>query len=548
MTGLGRGASAGGALDGITLADFLGCCRGDWGPRDLRAVQRKLVGVGVSKVDDLLKLVHDGILNERLEAAGERRFTTETLDAMRATGVLLAVAPRSAHVGHAPSLGTPDLISDAEFEDFLSGLPSPTTVPSRLPAPAPGGGDAKGRSLAAKPRPITGGAVGGGGGSGLGGLCGGYPGSHLGQLFDPDGCSDESDEDGGGGGGSGELDGAGGSEGGWGSANGGLGRGASSRQTSLGGAAGARSAVPRAVGRAGSRWAGQQASCCPDTEDPVTLRRQICHGLSRIEKAAAEAKRRNHEVTRCLVEVQADIARITEKMVSARQRRTGTQRSSKYDSATCIEVPPHSSNANMAAAAQAAARVRSCSGRAAPPRTPPGPQGAWDFSSGPASGESGPGKRLRSSLLRDGRQQGPFASAGAHAAASSSASWRSCPATREKEGVPPCPRAAQSGFAFGGCGASAPEPPPRETRPPLPGSATGGTDEGAGTIAEAAARVHEAVRAELLAVRSHSEDERRAFVKRLLVRWHPDRNPESSEVATSVFQYIQQEKGRLLGL
>lgn len=61
-------------------------------------------------------------------------------------------------------------------------------------------------------------------------------------------------------------------------------------------------------------------------------------------------------------------------------------------------------------------------------------------------------------------------------------------------------------------------------------------------------KAQEGVRNELLSLRSRTEADRRALVKRLLVKWHPDRNPESSELATAVFQYIQQEKKVLLDL
>jgi len=62
------------------------------------------------------------------------------------------------------------------------------------------------------------------------------------------------------------------------------------------------------------------------------------------------------------------------------------------------------------------------------------------------------------------------------------------------------------------------------------------------------AEVQDAVRAQLLTARSSREQEQRALVKKLMVKWHPDRHPENPELATSAFQYIQQEKDRLLGL
>jgi len=54
-----------------------------------------------------------------------------------------------------------------------------------------------------------------------------------------------------------------------------------------------------------------------------------------------------------------------------------------------------------------------------------------------------------------------------------------------------------------------------------------------------------AVREQLLALRQRDEADRRTLLKRLLVKWHPDRNPESTELATAVFQCIQQERQQL---
>jgi len=58
--------------------------------------------------------------------------------------------------------------------------------------------------------------------------------------------------------------------------------------------------------------------------------------------------------------------------------------------------------------------------------------------------------------------------------------------------------------------------------------------------------VQESVRLQMLAARGGTEEERRALVKRLLVAWHPDRNPGSAELATAIFQYVQQERDLLL--
>lgn len=85
----------------------------------------------------------------------------------------------------------------------------------------------------------------------------------------------------------------------------------------------------------------------------------------------------------------------------------------------------------------------------------------------------------------------------------------------------PCPRAAQSGFTFGL------RPPPPPSRP----------DRGN--------QVQEVIRAQLFEARHQSEAEKKALFKRLMVKWHPDRNLDSVDIATSVFQYIQQQKTAL---
>eukprot|EP00746_Dinoflagellata_sp_MGD_P006820 gnl/MRDRNA2_/MRDRNA2_113440_c0_seq1.p1 gnl/MRDRNA2_/MRDRNA2_113440_c0~~gnl/MRDRNA2_/MRDRNA2_113440_c0_seq1.p1 ORF type:complete len:430 (-),score=61.66 gnl/MRDRNA2_/MRDRNA2_113440_c0_seq1:14-1303(-) len=67
-----------------SLRDFLARCRQDWGHADLRSVQRKLHTVGITDVNSLLKAVKDGSLNIKLEAFGERTFTSQTLAIFRA--------------------------------------------------------------------------------------------------------------------------------------------------------------------------------------------------------------------------------------------------------------------------------------------------------------------------------------------------------------------------------------------------------------------------------------------------------------------------------
>ncbi|CAJ1381877.1 unnamed protein product [Effrenium voratum] len=147
----------------------------------------------------------------------------------------------------------------------------------------------------------------------------------------------------------------------------------------------------------------------------------------------------------------------------------------------------------------------------------------------------------RMQAARRERQRGRAATAnaasrilGAGAAPAASARWDEAPrkpAARApqpprrpqgSQGTTPCARAAQEGFSFGGWG----KPQlanPRET-------------------------LQDTVRAEIAHLKHEKHADQKAAIKRLLVKWHPDRNPESPETATAIFQFIQQEKDRLLGL
>eukprot|EP00746_Dinoflagellata_sp_MGD_P166123 gnl/MRDRNA2_/MRDRNA2_95821_c0_seq1.p1 gnl/MRDRNA2_/MRDRNA2_95821_c0~~gnl/MRDRNA2_/MRDRNA2_95821_c0_seq1.p1 ORF type:complete len:714 (-),score=179.45 gnl/MRDRNA2_/MRDRNA2_95821_c0_seq1:80-2221(-) len=53
---------------------------------------------------------------------------------------------------------------------------------------------------------------------------------------------------------------------------------------------------------------------------------------------------------------------------------------------------------------------------------------------------------------------------------------------------------------------------------------------------------------ELQSVRSCSRDAQKAKVKEMLFKWHPDKNPDNSERATRVFQFVQKQKELVLGL
>jgi len=127
----------------VTLTGFLSRCRSDWKQRDLDAVVEKLAAVGVFKVGELIRLLQEGILNERLTAVGEKRFTAETLRAMRSTGAELDVGPSAQQPG-LPDAGLhgDDMSTDSgEEEDlgmhFPGGLNASQGVwASRRPFPA----------------------------------------------------------------------------------------------------------------------------------------------------------------------------------------------------------------------------------------------------------------------------------------------------------------------------------------------------------------------------------------------------------------------------
>jgi len=103
------------------------------------------------------------------------------------------------------------------------------------------------------------------------------------------------------------------------------------------------------------------------------------------------------------------------------------------------------------------------------------------------------------------------------------------PKTSPKPGdrgfAPPCPRAAKEGFSFGGWHSLRPQP-----------------------LGNPQQSLQDAVRAQLASLKYETKANQRAGIKRLLVKWHPDRNLESTETATSIFQFIQQEKEKMLGL
>jgi len=274
-------------------------------------------------------------------------------------------------------------------------------------------------------------------------------------------------------------------------------------------------------------------------QDPILLRRQIRRGLQSVEETAAEAKRRNKEVTRSLASVQADIQRISDRMKAVKQQggRAQTVDASGREGIR-MEGPPHSArvpprSAPAAAAAAAggrspllgSARGASRSGRGRPLGEPsPRPPCTAPL----ASGKRRPGRPRPGSLLRGG---------GFAASTDGVTPPRSAPAPSASTAAAP-PPPAPAAAAASDDGSSGREASPPLQLPTLP--------EASGSPLQLLEAAQRGVRAQLLAARGGREEEQRALVKRLMVKWHPDRHPDNVDLATSVFQYIQQEKDRLL--
>jgi len=394
-------------------------------------------------------------LNDKLECAGERRFAPETLEAMRSAGVQL-VAPFGSIL--LLSSNSQDISSDGDSNEFLPGVPtapSPSLHKPRQSFPQTPG-----------PRPPS----------------YGPPSNKRVPSFDFD------------------LLGSDGSE--W--------------------FLGDDQEIPSRpftgnrpnTGNMG-RWMGGRRHS--DEDDAATLRKDICRGLGKMDAMAAEAKRRNGEVNRCLDEVQADIARMTDRMAEARKRRERYQDGLRGDTS-------NTSHPGSQARAAPSTPKRNSVGRSRPGVPAPPPSGA-SFAQPP----SGPPSSLprRPGSEHGQRRQHPSQLRGGNYAAGSAPP----PRTRKDEATGT--RGMQSGFSFGGAAGAKSVLPPAS--PAL---------EAAGGLS-----LHrEAVRNQLLALRGRPDADKKACVKRLLVKWHPDRNPESIEVATSVFQYIQQEKEQLLNI
>jgi len=280
---------------------------------------------------------------------------------------------------------------------------------------------------------------------------------------------------------------------------------ASSRNSSRLGYNGRQSVTPTPFGR---------DTPGPRFDESDNFRRQVNRGLAYIDEAAKEAHRRNADLSRCLEEVQADITRISDRMTAARQERIrGRAATQAAASKIFANATPSMPSAAQPPKATASARpfqnihasYASRKYSAAPPRSP--------RSSDRPGSRAMPGIGARRA---SGRGRAP------------STRTSEAPSAR-------CSRAAQEGFSFGSAGTARRKLASEEAAPQQeddnPHRAT-----------------KDNVRAQMASMRHKSEAEQKAFVKQLLVKWHPDRNPDSTEMATAMFQYIQQEKEHLLGL
>lgn len=467
------------------LESFLACCRGDWRPKELKAVKRKLASIGVEDVAGLLRCVNDGTLNERLDGIGERHFTGDTLDAMRSAGVQLALPFCPSGSGaNSPQLSSNDCSEDSLPELATAAVPLPV-LGARQPLHRAFGAQRHAENVKAVPqgsryaasvdlnfldsedRPATG------------------KGPPITYSMHP---SMDDDWD------------------------------TSSPSRPFTGNSIASSTL-------GGRWGRHSA----DHEEAAALNRDICRGLNKMEHMANEAKRRNGEVNKCLAEVQADIIRISERMSAARQGRDRPGGGSR-EPGLGMAGTPSTPKRNSVEQPRSKFPVPPTSGMPFAPS--PGGQPTM-LPRRPVS-EHRPQRQGPPSQLR-GPPGGSFASAGGPPPQQRPPKDKEAGSCGGGSGGGNATRGAQSGFTFGGA-----TPQPRLPKGPPPGDQR--------SPDPALTQAQQAVRNELLAVRGCPENDRKACVKKLLVKWHPDRNPASTEVATSVFQYIQQEKGRILDI
>ena len=59
-------------------------------------------------------------------------------------------------------------------------------------------------------------------------------------------------------------------------------------------------------------------------------------------------------------------------------------------------------------------------------------------------------------------------------------------------------------------------------------------------------QITEEIAADLRKQRTEPMESRKKTIKFMSLKWHPDKNPDKTEVATKVFQFIQESKTKFL--
>lgn len=263
-----------------------------------------------------------------------------------------------------------------------------------------------------------------------------------------------------------------------------------------------------------------------DHSDPeaecAALERDICRSLDLLGELAASSRRHNAEELRDLAYTEVGMKRLSNKLAAERRRRT--LQSGNFNSHSGFARDQSSKrNAQM--------------------------QRGFD-SDGDAVGSSshiehGTREKHERTLPREcPRVGGSNSHIGSHPSARTSCNSNS----QAKTDLPEprrCVRTEQSGFTFGGMSPGPTSTADRESRNRRKPSNAGNRDATAPNKVDG---VHSKVKEELEAMTGHSDADKRAHVKRLMFRWHPDRNPDNIEQSTMVFQYIQEAKCSLLGL
>lgn len=280
-------------------------------------------------------------------------------------------------------------------------------------------------------------------------------------------------------------------------------------------------------------------------EDSFAARMQYRRGVLRVEEAAAEATRRTGEIDQCLAEVQASVQWLSTSMRAAKKQQQQQQSTGRGRSAPVsqpVPAPPLIGLHSRAAIAEHPSMSSSArSWRSGAPAAPRSTEVPPRVDTAPCNGLYS--SRLAPPLsARGGERPRPPQTAPPAAGRAPRAPMTSrC----RSSGRPQCLRQTWQRASVQRSGKDEQSWPPQPEKPQSPLFSLGAASAPA---PDDAASVKEALRAQLLSVRGYPEAEQRAVVKNLLVKWHPDRNADQVELATVIFQYIQQQKVDLLGI